>query len=276
MTKVWKSVAGVAVLAWLAGCATTQPLAVHPGATCAGLAGTKIPASTMAEVGSATVDEIVSIGADVVLVWSLDQEERLETLAASGVPEEIAERFRIYPASRGGLVSDAMTGRRLVAVESAEDYDAHYPALADDRRRIGAESLVALPLRTGRGEVIGAIFAAVNTMYSAVSARAREIATLRALGFGRFPIVVSVLVEAALIGVAGGALGMAIAYLAFNGYETSTMNFQTFSQVAFAFRVTPQLLVMGLVYALMMGLIGGLFPAIRAARLPIPVALREL
>jgi serine/threonine-protein kinase RsbW len=119
-------------------------------------------ASTMAEVGSATVDEIVSIGADVVLVWSLDQEERLETLAASGVPEEIAERFRIYPASRGGLVSDAMTGRRLVAVESAEDYDAHYPALADDRRRIGAESLVALPLRTGRGDVIGAIFAAAK------------------------------------------------------------------------------------------------------------------
>jgi serine/threonine-protein kinase RsbW len=119
-------------------------------------------ASTMAEVASATVDEIVSIGADVVLVWSLGQGERLETLAASGVPDEVADRFRIYPVARGGLVSDAMTGRRLVAVESADDYDARYPILAEDRRRIGAESLVALPLRTGRGEVIGAIFAAAR------------------------------------------------------------------------------------------------------------------
>ncbi|HET7515134.1 MAG TPA: GAF domain-containing protein, partial [Gaiella sp.] len=119
-------------------------------------------ASTMAEVASATVDEIVSIGADVVLVWSLGQGERLETLATSGVPDEVADRFRIYPVARGGLVSDAMTGRRLVAVESADDYDARYPILAEDRRRIGAESLVALPLRTGRGDVIGAIFAAAR------------------------------------------------------------------------------------------------------------------
>jgi len=75
---------------------------------------------------------------------------------------------------------------------------------------------------------------------------------------------------------AGGVLGGLAAYLAFNGYQTSTMNFQTFSQVAFAFQVTPQLLGMGLTYALAMGLIGGLFPALRAARLPIPSALREL
>jgi putative ABC transport system permease protein len=123
---------------------------------------------------------------------------------------------------------------------------------------------------------LGAVFAAVNTMYSAVSARAREIATLRALGFGKFPVVVSVLAEAALIGVIGGVIGMAIAYLAFNGLQASTMNFSSFSQITFAFTVTPQLLVQGLVYALTLGLLGGLFPSIRAARQPIVIGLREL
>lgn len=123
---------------------------------------------------------------------------------------------------------------------------------------------------------IGAVFGAILTMYTAVSTRSREIATLRALGFNTTSVVVSVLAESLALGAIGGSLGGVAAYLAFNGYQTSTMNFQTFSQVAFAFRVTPQLMVMGLVYALLMGLIGGLFPAIRAARLPIPAALREL
>jgi putative ABC transport system permease protein len=123
---------------------------------------------------------------------------------------------------------------------------------------------------------IGAVFGAILTMYTAVATRAREIATLRALGFNTGSVLVSVLAESMVLGLIGGIIGGAAAYLAFNGYQTSTMNFQTFSQVAFAFRVTPQLLAMGLTYALMMGLIGGLFPAIRAARLPIPVALREL
>jgi putative ABC transport system permease protein len=123
---------------------------------------------------------------------------------------------------------------------------------------------------------IGAVFGAILTMYTAVSTRAREIATLRALGFNTTSVVVSVLVESLALAAIGGAIGGLAAYLAFNGYQTSTMNFQTFSQVAFAFRVTPQLLVLGLVYALLMGLVGGLFPAIRAARLPIPSALREL
>ncbi len=119
-------------------------------------------ASSIAEVASATVDEIVSNGADVVFVWGLGQGTRLETLAASGVREDDAGRFRVDPVAAGGLVSDAMTGRRLVAVESGEEYDGRYPELAEDRRRIGAESLVALPLRTGRGDVIGAIFAAAK------------------------------------------------------------------------------------------------------------------
>jgi len=123
---------------------------------------------------------------------------------------------------------------------------------------------------------IGAVFGAILTMYTAVASRTREIATLRALGFNTTSVIVSVLTESLALAALGGLAGGLLAYLAFNGYQTSTMNFQTFSQVAFAFAVTPALLVQGLGYALMMGLIGGLMPAIRAARLPISSALREL
>ena len=123
---------------------------------------------------------------------------------------------------------------------------------------------------------IGAVFGAILTMYTAVSTRAREIATLRALGFNTTSVIVSVMSESLALAAIGGAIGGALAYVGFNGYQTSTMNFSTFSQVAFAFQVTPQLLTMGLSYALVMGMIGGLFPALRAARLPIPSALREL
>jgi putative ABC transport system permease protein len=122
----------------------------------------------------------------------------------------------------------------------------------------------------------GAVFGAILTMYTAVSTRTREIATLRALGFDNASVLVSVLTESLTLAAIGGVAGGLLAYLAFNGYQTSTMNFQTFSQVAFAFAVTPGLLAQGLSYALIMGLIGGLAPGIRAARLPIPSALREL
>jgi putative ABC transport system permease protein len=123
---------------------------------------------------------------------------------------------------------------------------------------------------------IGAVFGAILTMYTAVASRTREIATLRALGFNTTSVLVSVLAESLALAALGGLAGGMLAYLGFNGYQTSTMNFQTFSQVAFAFAVTPPLLIQGLSYALVMGLIGGLWPAIRAARLPIPSALREL
>ena len=122
---------------------------------------------------------------------------------------------------------------------------------------------------------IGAVFAAVNTMYMAVAARRREIATLRALGFRPGPVVVSVLVEAAVLGLAGGLLGGAIAWAVFDGFRASTMNWASFSQIAFAFAVTPELLVRGIVFALAIGLVAGLLPALRAARLPVATALRE-
>lgn len=123
---------------------------------------------------------------------------------------------------------------------------------------------------------IGAVFGAILTMYTAVATRSREIATLRALGFNTVSVLISVLAEAVALAAIGGAIGGTAAYLAFNGYQTSTMNFQTFSQVAFAFAVTKTLLIQGLSYALIMGFAGGLMPAIRAARLPIAAALREL
>jgi putative ABC transport system permease protein len=123
---------------------------------------------------------------------------------------------------------------------------------------------------------IGAVFGAILTMYTAVASRAREIATLRALGFNAMAVLVSVIAESLALAALGGLAGGLLAFVAFNGYQTSTINFQTFSQVAFAFRVTPSLLMLGVAWSLIMGLIGGLLPAIRAARLPIPSALREL
>src|SRR5215475_3215472 len=112
---------------------------------------------------------------------------------------------------------------------------------------------------------LGAIFGALNTMYSAISARTREIATLRALGFGAGPVVISVMLESLAIALVGGAFGALVAYLAFNGFKTSTINWQTFSQIAFAFRVTPLLLILGVMWAVFIGMIGGFFPALRAA-----------
>ncbi len=123
---------------------------------------------------------------------------------------------------------------------------------------------------------VGAVFGAINTMYSAVATRTREIATLRALGFRAGPVVVSVMVESLLLALAGGLVGGIGAYFAFNGYQAATLNFQTFSQVVFAFKVTPGLLASGIGLALLLGIIGGIFPAVRAARLPIATALREL
>ncbi len=151
-----------------------------------------------------------------------------------------------------------------------------------EREYYESQSRFVYSMITGLGAIIallmgiGAVFAAVNTMYSAVASRTREIATLRALGFGGLPVMLSVLAESMLLALAGGAIGAAVAWAGFNGYQAATMNWQSMSTIAFAFRVTPRLLAQGLAYALVLGLLGGLLPAIRAARLPVVVALREL
>jgi putative ABC transport system permease protein len=122
---------------------------------------------------------------------------------------------------------------------------------------------------------LAAVFGALNTMYSAVAARTREIATLRAMGFGAVPVVTSVLAEAMLLGAIGGIIGALIAYFGFNGIRASTMNWSSFSQITFAFVVTPALVVQSLGYALLLGFIGGLMPSLRAAWMPITTGLRD-
>ncbi|MCD6338813.1 MAG: ABC transporter permease [Verrucomicrobia bacterium] len=179
-----------------------------------------------------------------------------------------------------------------VQLESAEAFDRFQAALERDPRLnvkvlrqtdyYADQSRVVTRLVTGLGGLIaglmalGAMFGAVNTMYAAVAARRRELATLRALGFSGGPLIVSVVIESVAIALAGGVLGGAVAYAGFDGLQTATMNWQSFSQVAFAFRVTPSILARGLACATLVGLAGGLWPAIRAARVPVAAALREL
>ena len=168
-------------------------------------------------------------------------------------------------------LKDALTSdpRLNVKVERTSDFYA-------------SQSTLIYGLITGLGTFIavimglGAVFGALNTMYTAVSARTVEIATLRALGFNSGPVVSSVLAESLLLALVGGVFGAAVAWLAFDGLHTATMNFASFSQITFAFDVTPGLLTLGVVFALVIGLIGGLFPAIRAVRQPIATSLREL
>lgn len=144
------------------------------------------------------------------------------------------------------------------------------------------QSRLIYQLVTGLGTLIalimglGAIFGALNTMYTAVASRTREIATLRALGFRSGPVIASVLSESLLLALLGGIIGAALAWLAFDGFRAATLNFSSFSSMTFAFEVNTPLLVQGIVFALFIGFFGGLFPAIRAARTPVAHALREL
>ncbi|MGC8990990.1 MAG: ABC transporter permease, partial [Verrucomicrobiia bacterium] len=136
-------------------------------------------------------------------------------------------------------------------------------------------------LVTGLGSIVaglmgvGAVFGALNTMYSSVSARTREIATLRALGFRGGPVAASVMLESVFLAFVGGGMGGLLAYFAFDGFRAATMNWQSFSQVTFSFAVSPALMLKGLIYAICIGFIGGLLPAIRAARMPVAAGLRE-
>ena len=180
-------------------------------------------------------------------------------------------RARLESADALQPFKDALTSdpRLDVSVERESDF---YASQSE------ALSMIVQVFGSGLGILmgLGAIFGAILTMYSAVAARTREIATLRALGFGAMPIVISVLTEALLLGLIGGLAGGLIAYAWFNGMQTSTLNWQSFSQVTFAFAVTPALLITGITYALVLGLVGGMLPSLRAARLPITQALREL
>ena len=155
---------------------------------------------------------------------------------------------------------------RLRAVSERRYYEEQAGPVSKAIRALG----LLVSLVTG----VGAVFAAMNTMYRIVASRTREIGTLRALGFSRRAILLSFVTESALVGLTGGVLGCLLAST-LNGFTTSTANLQSFSEVAFAFRVTPPILASSLGFALTMGALGGLLPAARAARLPIARAVRE-
>ena len=166
---------------------------------------------------------------------------------------------------KAGIAADP---RLKVDAKTTSDY---YSAQSENLTRVIKVMGIIIGVIMG----IGAVFGALNTMYAAVATRAREIATLRAIGFRGLPVVVSVLLETMLLALAGGVLGAFVAWLIFNNYTVSTLG-QNFSQVVFAFKVSPALVWSGLKWALAIGFIGGLFPAMRAARLPVTTALREL
>jgi putative ABC transport system permease protein len=188
------------------------------------------------------------------------------------------------------------TGYQSVTARIADGSDASFTAFKDsvsrDRRfsisvlrepeyyarqaKVLATLIDVLGYTVSTFMAIGATFGALNCMYSAIASRQVEIATLRAIGFGGSPVVISVMIEALLLALLGGIAGGGLAYLYCDGASLSTLNFGTFSQVAFDFRVTRGLLAEGLVWALVIGALGGLLPAIRAARLPVTVALRTL
>lgn len=177
---------------------------------------------------------------------------------------------RLNSAASFNEFKDALTTnpQLKVKITTLETYFKEQSSMVGDFiRKIGVTIAVLMS--------VGALFAALNTMYGAVAARTREIATLRALGFGSGPIVASVLVESIVLAILGGILGASAAWIAFDGYQASTINWQSFSQVTFSFAVTPALLAVAIILAAFLGLLGGVLPAIRAARLPIANALRD-
>ena len=193
--------------------------------------------------------------------------------------------MRVYQRPLGSFQS------ATVRLQSADAFEGFKKALTGDPRLsvqvereteyYEKESRMLTGLITVLGSMVaavmglGAVFGALNTMYSAVAERSREIATMRALGFGGGSVVLSFVMEALFIAGIGGVLGC-LAALPVNGLTTGTLNWQTFSHLAFAFRITPALLAIGVGFALVMGVVGGLPPAVRAARLPVATALRDL
>ena len=187
-------------------------------------------------------------------------------------PENIFSSITVRLTSPAALtqLKDSLTSDPRMQVQVDREIDYY------EKQSRGLTTLITILGTLVAGVMgIGAIFGALNTMYSAVSERSREIATMRAIGFGAAAIIVSFIFEALFISLIGGMVGCA-AILPLNGFTTSAMNWQTFSHLAFAFRVTPLLLGIGVAFALLMGLAGGVPPAIRAARRPVVLALREL
>jgi putative ABC transport system permease protein len=172
---------------------------------------------------------------------------------------------KLFDAFKAAIASDPRL--KLQVQTTRTYYNAQSAQLTRTIRILGTTVAVIM--------AIGAVFGALNTMYAAVATRTREIATLRAIGFRGPPVVVSVLIETLLLAVAGGAVGAGIAWALFDNYTASTLG-ANFSQVVFEFRVTPALLAAGFKWALAIGFLGGLFPALRAARMPVTDGLREL
>jgi len=241
-------------------------------------------------VGEGAEKQFAGLEVGKRLRWGQNEWEVVGTFTAGGAlweSEIWCDAAVLQPAYRRGNSFQTV----IAKLESPAAFDSFKDALTTDPRldvQVLRESeYYANQGRTLNGIIrglgftvsvlmaVGAVFGALNTMYSAVSARKREVATLRALGFGRGAVVVSVLAESLLLAIVGGVLGAFAAWAFFDGYRTSTINWDTFSQVTFAFDVTLPLLVSGTIFALAMGLVGGLFPAIRAARLPVTTALRE-
>jgi len=173
------------------------------------------------------------------------------------------------PAALSG-VKDSLSADPRVTVQADREIEYY-----EKQSRVFTTLVTVLGSMVAGIMAVGAILGALNTMYSAISERGREIATMRALGFGATSVVVSFVFEAACIALIGGVIGC-LGVLPLNGLTTGTMNWQTFSHLAFAFKITPSLLLGGVVFALLMGILGGVAPAVRASRANVATALREL
>jgi putative ABC transport system permease protein len=219
--------------------------------------------------GAWTIVGIFESGGDVheseLLVDAVALQEAMRGRFYSTVTAQLADdRAETFQAFKDRITQDPRL--RVMPQREPDYYASRSEALGTFIKVVGYTVAVIM--------AIGAVFGALNTMYAAVATRSVEIATLRAIGFGGFPVVCSIMIEALLLSLAGAAIGAAVAYVVFNGFQVSGLNFQTFSQVAFQFAVTPELIARGITWAVIIGFFGGLFPAVRAARMPVVDALR--
>lgn len=234
--------------------ALAQFVGLAPGSTL-NLANQQWTVTGVFESGDAHESELWG---DVETVSTTYRRQGYQSMTVRLTSPEAIDAFKASVASDPRLKVDAKT--------TSDYYSAQSEGLTTAIRVIG--------IVIGSIMAIGAVFGALNTMYAAVATRAREIATLRAIGFRGAPVIVSILLETMLLALAGGLLGAAIAWVIFNNYTVSTLG-SNFSQVVFSFKVSPELVWNGLKWALAIGFVGGLFPAVRAARLPVTTALRE-